>query len=81
MIRRFGNQPDDDKIMRQACCLEIDLCRDEDGELSGSFEIRGYFGASEMAELAGVPGGDDAMEFAKTLMAAFEKGKPPGALL
>jgi hypothetical protein len=67
--------------MRQACCLEISLCRDETGELSGGFEIKGYFGASEMVDFAGLPPDTDAMDFAKNLMAQFQRGKPTGGAL
>jgi hypothetical protein len=62
--------------MRQAYGLKIELHRTEEGELGGTFAISGCFGASEFADMAGVPAEDDAMDFAKNLMRQFERGKP-----
>ena len=81
MNRRFWHGPGDGEIIRRAATMRIELCRDDEGDVSGEFEIRGYFGAGGMAEFCGLPADDDALAFARHLMAQFERGKPPGALL
>ncbi len=81
MNRRFWHGPGDGEIMRQAYGLKIELYRNEEGELGGTFQLSGAFGASEFADFAGVPTDDDAMEFAKGLMAQFQRAKPAGGAL
>lgn len=81
MIRRFGGGSGDAEIMQRSASLRIQLYRGDEGEISGEFEIRGYFGRGGAVELCGLPVDDNAAEFAKRLMDDFKRARPQEPLL
>ena len=59
--------------------LKLCVCRDDEGELSGSFTIEGDFGA-----LCGVEGGigaDDGLRLVGDLLREFQRGNGRGGAL
>ena len=75
MTRRFWQASLDSRILEASSQFELSLCRDDDGNLSGTFALSGGFG-----DLSGenAPEADDGLQLVADLLREFHRGQNGG---
>ena len=75
MTKRFWQAGLDSRIMEAASQFKLSVYRDADGDLSGSFELQGDFGAL-CGDDSGALNATDGMQLVADLLREFKRGRP-----